>query len=708
MMVKKSFTFVFVLLSLIVLSNVTASISYDQHGTISDQLQSFLPSHRHSSVAFPKQASMTQATSQTSPKGSVAEVKDWTFMVYLDGDNNLEDAAIEDINEMESGGGSTDDVNVITIIDRIPGYDGTNGDWTGARYYKIVNDHSLAINSQLLADLGEVDMSDPATLEAFLRYCFANFPAEHYALSIWDHGNGVFGACYDDTTGSSACLYADEIQSAVKSASNAYGEKIDIIAFDCCLMGMIEVAYELRHLCNYFVGSEDLIPWAGYNYEILINTLTTNSSITPKAYAQSFVSAFAAEYSSEKGNCLSLIDETKLLELIPVMQNFVGNLTEAIKHYNHAYIVMFARRQSRFFNDGVFVDFKHFLEMLVLMTELEGIEETSLQLINLLDSIVLFNWQHESFQGTANGLSLFFPITSYGVPDGAMYDYANKTRWFVGLDWSSASQWGEFIRLCYDTYGLVPQKEPPQVYLGQESSLQTMGLNYHDEFSVYIQEAGTYEFRLGIQSGDADLFLIGGGGFNYNLYGSSKLQNPAEDVNETIRLFLTKGTYYLFIQSNAPETSYTIYAGHYQPLAAKVNSVITGTGGSTAGDVSGNFAQELHHYFMMAVVVDEYTILLNNSATANYQVVLYMLNWTILAAYSSHSLGESCIFSFNSTVAQTIIIEVFALEGAGSFTLQMLGEAPSENQGPRMVAASLIISSGLLVSLLIRKRRKNH
>ncbi|MHA1743395.1 MAG: hypothetical protein ACTSV6_03985, partial [Candidatus Heimdallarchaeota archaeon] len=103
MMVKKSFTFVFVLLSLIVLSNVTASISYDQHGTISDQLQSVLPSHRHSSVAFSKQASMTQATSQTSPKGSVAEVKDWTFMVYLDGDNNLEDAAIEDINEMESG-----------------------------------------------------------------------------------------------------------------------------------------------------------------------------------------------------------------------------------------------------------------------------------------------------------------------------------------------------------------------------------------------------------------------------------------------------------------------------------------------------------------------------------------------------------------------------------------------------------------------------
>ncbi|MCF2144575.1 MAG: clostripain-related cysteine peptidase [Candidatus Heimdallarchaeota archaeon] len=708
MMAKKTFVFVFVLLSLIVASNVNSSLFFNRQAAMSDNLRSSLPSHHHPSVALSEQGSMTQDVLETSTKDSVADVKDWTFMVYLDGDNNLEDAAIEDINEMESGGGSTDDVNVITLIDRNPGYDATNGDWTGARYYKIVNDHSLAITSQLLADLGEVDMSDPATLEAFLRYCFANFPAEHYALSIWDHGNGVFGACYDDTTGSDACLYLDEIQSAIKSASNAFGEKIDIIAFDCCLMGMIELAYELRHLCDYFIGSEDLTPWDGFNYEVLIHTLTSNSSITPKAYAPVFVNAFADDYSDVQGKCLSLIDETKLLKIIPVMQNFVGNLTEAIKQYDHAYIIMFARRQSRFFNDGVFVDFKHFLEMLVLMTELKGIEETSLQLIDLLNSIVLFNWQHESFQGTANGLSLFFPITSYGVPDGAMYDYANKTRWFVGLDWSSASHWGEFIRLCYDTYGLVPQKEPPELYLGQESSLQTMGLNYHNEFSVHIQEAGTYEFRLGIQSGDADLSLIGGGGFNYNLYGSSKLQNPAEDVNETIRLFLTKGTYYLFIQSNAPETTYTIYAGHYQPLVAKVNSVITGTGGSTKGDASGNFVQELHHYYMIAIAADEYTILLNNSATACYQVVLYMQNWTVLAAYSSNSPGESCVFSFNSSIAQTIIMEIFAVEGAGTFTIQMLGKAPAENQGPRMVVASIIISSGLLGSLLIRKRRKNH
>ena len=32
------------------------------------------------------------------------DIADWTFMVYLDADNNLEDAGIDDMNEMEKIG----------------------------------------------------------------------------------------------------------------------------------------------------------------------------------------------------------------------------------------------------------------------------------------------------------------------------------------------------------------------------------------------------------------------------------------------------------------------------------------------------------------------------------------------------------------------------------------------------------------------------
>ncbi len=41
----------------------------------------------------------------------------WTFLVYLDGDNNLEDAAIDDLNEMEAVGFTTD-ANIVVHADR--------------------------------------------------------------------------------------------------------------------------------------------------------------------------------------------------------------------------------------------------------------------------------------------------------------------------------------------------------------------------------------------------------------------------------------------------------------------------------------------------------------------------------------------------------------------------------------------------------------
>jgi len=75
---------------------------------------------------------------------------EWTVMVYLDADNNLESAGINDINEMEIVG-SSDDVNVVVQVDRIPysvlaannqGYadDVSNGDWTNTRRYYIIQD----------------------------------------------------------------------------------------------------------------------------------------------------------------------------------------------------------------------------------------------------------------------------------------------------------------------------------------------------------------------------------------------------------------------------------------------------------------------------------------------------------------------------------------------------------------------------------------
>ena len=91
---------------------------------------------------------------------------EWTFLVYLDGDNNLEGAGIDDVNEMEMVG-STPEVNIVVQFDRIDGYDTSNGDWDDTRRGIITKDSTSLIVSNLTS-IGEKNMGDPHPLAEFV------------------------------------------------------------------------------------------------------------------------------------------------------------------------------------------------------------------------------------------------------------------------------------------------------------------------------------------------------------------------------------------------------------------------------------------------------------------------------------------------------------------------------------------------------------
>lgn len=245
----------------------------------------------------------------------------WNFLVYLDGDNNLEPYAIGDFNEMEKIG-STGDVNVIVLIDRIPGYDSSNGDWAGTRLYYVTQDSDQnTINSTLLADLGERDMSNPDTLRDFIIYCQENFPADKTCLTLWNHGGGVYpkvykkeksfkpsssikvgarGLCWDDTTGTGAwdCLTTDEVERALREARAQTGKKIDVINMDVCLCQMLEIAYEWKDETSFLVGSEETVPGYGNDYETVLRHLTSNPNMSVRELAKTLVDDYSSYYST--------------------------------------------------------------------------------------------------------------------------------------------------------------------------------------------------------------------------------------------------------------------------------------------------------------------------------------------------------------------------------------------------------------------------
>src|SRR2546427_4583228 len=118
------------------------------------------------------------------------KLADWTVLAYFAGDNDLEGALLEDLNEMETVGSRPGSVEILAQVDRAPGYD---YDWqTARRYYVTRGADRRRITSKLLADLGETDTGDPRVLEDFIRFGARSFPGTATALILLNHGSGFY------------------------------------------------------------------------------------------------------------------------------------------------------------------------------------------------------------------------------------------------------------------------------------------------------------------------------------------------------------------------------------------------------------------------------------------------------------------------------------------------------------------------------------
>ncbi len=233
---------------------------------------------------------------------SVAQGKTWTVCVFLNGDNNLEEAGIDDINEMESTI-DTSKYNLFVLFDRIPGYDNSNGDWTGTRLYRVLPDANMTtINSQLIKDCGELNMGDPDNVIWFLDTVRLLSQTDHYWLIIWNHGSGWDkkgpdrGVSYDDTDGDYISVAGGELRFIVDSLFGILGRNLSIISYDACLMGLLEVEYEAKDFVDVSVHSEETEPWDGYPYDMLMPWLNSNPGATPQELGHNFADIYVDSY----------------------------------------------------------------------------------------------------------------------------------------------------------------------------------------------------------------------------------------------------------------------------------------------------------------------------------------------------------------------------------------------------------------------------
>ncbi|MBK9178063.1 MAG: hypothetical protein IPM45_00585 [Acidimicrobiales bacterium] len=246
----------------------------------------------------------------------------WTFLVYQIADTDLEPFALLDLMEMAQVG-SQDGLNIVSLVDRAEGY--AEGEvlnlpeFTSSKLVEVAPGELVEKD-----DLGELDMGDPATLADFIEYGVTNYPAEHYALVLWDHGAGWPGVGPDESSGDVLDL-ADLDQALADGLQRAGLASFDLLGFDACLMATYEVAATAQPYASYLLASQELEPGHGWDYaslQVLADDPSADAVTLGTALADGFLAQGVAE-GQDAEITLSLVD----LSQVPALDEAVGGLS---------------------------------------------------------------------------------------------------------------------------------------------------------------------------------------------------------------------------------------------------------------------------------------------------------------------------------------------------------------------------------------------
>jgi hypothetical protein len=196
----------------------------------------------------------------------------------------------------------------------------------------------------------------------------------------------------------------DEVQGALNSSGGA-----GLIGFDACLMGMVEVAYELRNYGQVIVGSEETEPGDGWPYGWILGNLIYNPSWTPSQLGSDIVDDYYGSYGNDETQ--SAIDLTRM--------NTLANT-----------ISTFAQTMMDYWN-----------------TNETAVRNAAANVMTEITNTVI-NEKHGPGWPGAHGLAIYFPSTAGSFdPDynGSIIDFPNDTQWEEFLQDFYSSMGGSWI-----------------------------------------------------------------------------------------------------------------------------------------------------------------------------------------------------------------------------------------------------------------------
>jgi len=356
---------------------------------------------------------------------ATAPCAQWTYMVFLNGDNDLDEFGHSDIAEMKKIG-STPDVNIVVIQDHVSG--------------PVEKLYIMKDTVEVLETIPEVDMGDPAELVKFVAWAREKFPARNYALNIWNHGSGwtlrqagrpvARAISYDDQAGT--CISTVALGEAMRQIRLILGKNVDVLCMDACLMQMMEVGYEVKDSVDFISASEETAPGDGLPYDLVLGPLVENPRLTPSEFACLSSQTYKAVYAGVEPTTQSAVDCSKFDAVCDKVDAFAHQLLFLVgSNPSTLPAVKRAAADVQVYSCQDNCDLVHFCQLINENVRDEKVNRAADEVIAAVASgpsrLVAVNSVDGYAVRNSNGLAIYLPKAGYDKEYGKLA--FGKTMW---------------------------------------------------------------------------------------------------------------------------------------------------------------------------------------------------------------------------------------------------------------------------------------